>query len=86
MLRDQNNTVDCCCSEFEFFLDDYLENTLDEIRKNQFEAHLKSCSNCHTSHEETKHLISLARGLANIPIPKDVSERLHLRLKEELRK
>lgn len=86
MSREQNNTVDCCCSEFEFFLDDYLENTLDEIRKKQFEVHLESCPNCRTSHEETKHLISLARGLAAVPIPKDVSERLHLRLKEEFRR
>lgn len=84
MLRVQNHTVECCCSEFEFFTDDYLENTLEETRKNQFEAHLKSCESCCASFNQTKHLISVARQLATVPIPQDVSTRLHLRLKQEI--
>lgn len=84
MLRVPNHTVDCCCSEFEFFTDDYLENTLDETAKKEFEAHLKSCESCRESLNQTKHLIAVARQLATTPIPKDVSARLHLRLKQEI--
>ncbi len=50
------------CNDFELWMMDYLDNTLDEQRRNEIEKHLASCSSCLDELRECQKLMQLSAG------------------------
>lgn len=64
------------CSEVEELLDHYIDGDMPEDVKARFERHIEHCDYCHSLVADCQHLVSVAKSLAETPIPRDVSERL----------
>lgn len=72
------------CSEVEELLDAYVDGEMPPLMTERFEAHLESCELCRSLVEDCRHLMSVARSLADTPIPKEVSERLREALRVQV--
>lgn len=82
MIKDSQKEVSCL--EVDYFLDDYLEDSLCQDKTEKFQKHISSCEYCAGVVTDTRNLISMARKLADVPMPKDVSIRLRERLRKEI--
>ena len=56
------------CNDFELWMMDYLDNTLDEQKRGEIEKHLASCSSCLDELKECQELIRLTAG-AEMQLP-----------------
>ena len=50
------------CNDFEIWMMDYLDNTLDEQKRGEIEKHLASCSSCLDELKECQKLMQLSAG------------------------
>ncbi len=64
------------CSDIEELLDSYVDEEMPELLVKRFEDHLGQCESCRVLVEDCRHVITVARSLADTPIPQEVSERL----------
>ena len=72
------------CSEVEALLDDYIDGEIDELTRARFEQHVQRCESCSSLVLDCRHIIAVAKSLADEPVPADVSHRLRKRLEEEM--
>ena len=56
------------CNDFELWMMDYLDNTLEQQKRTEIEKHLASCSNCLDQLKECKKLMQLSAG-AEMQLP-----------------
>jgi anti-sigma factor RsiW len=72
------------CTEIELLVDDYVDGELNEIDSRRFERHTTNCATCGELLRDCRRVVETARRLAERPVPPSVSERLRVRLQQEL--
>ena len=74
------------CSKFEELIEQYLDNSLDNELKIEFENHMSECNSCKDSFNFSKEIRSTLHNFPLISVPEDFSANLNKRLDEELAK
>jgi anti-sigma factor RsiW len=67
-------------------LSNYIDGELDAAVKQELERHLSHCEDCTMVLDQTKKSIEILCDSEPIPLPKDLSSRLHAVLREKLSK
>ncbi len=67
-------------------LSNYLDAELDAAARADLERHLSACEDCRLVVDTTKKTIQIFCNSEPVPLPQDVSNRLHAALFERLRK
>jgi anti-sigma factor RsiW len=67
-------------------LSNYIDGELDAAVKQELERHLSHCVDCTMVLDQTKKSIEILCDSEPIPLPKDLSSRLHTVLREKLSK
>ncbi len=74
------------CKDAMELINMYIDGMLDETDAHLLEEHFKKCSTCREQLEETKTLIALVKELDEEELPSGFSERLYIRLENEIGK
>lgn len=74
------------CSKFEELIEQYLDDSLTEELKIEFENHISVCNSCKDSFNFSKEIRSTLHDFPLISVPEDFSANLNKRLDEELTK
>ena len=74
------------CKQFLDELSDYLDEKTDETLRKKLEQHINECPNCWVICDTTKKTIQIFCNSEPVPLPQDVSKRLHAALFERLKK
>jgi anti-sigma factor RsiW len=67
-------------------LSSYLDAELDAAARTDLERHLERCEDCRLVVDTTKKTIQIFCNSEPVPLPQDVSNRLHAALFERLKK
>jgi anti-sigma factor RsiW len=67
-------------------LSSYLDEELDASARIELELHLKKCEDCRVVVDTTRKTIEIYCNAEPVPLPKDVSDRLHAALSQRLRR
>lgn len=57
------------CSKFEELTDAYIENSLSDIQKQEFEQHMRHCASCKDSFEFSSQIYNTLHNLQPLPVP-----------------
>lgn len=74
------------CKDIMELINMYIDGMLDETDAHLLEEHFKKCPTCREQFEETKALVTLVKDLDEEELPSGFSERLHIRLENEIGK
>lgn len=67
-------------------LSNYLDGELDSAARAELEIHLDKCEDCRLVVDATKKTIQIFCNAEPVPLPAEVSQRLHAALAQRLRK
>jgi anti-sigma factor RsiW len=67
-------------------LSSYLDEELDAAARIDLEHHLAKCVDCRVVVDTTRKTIEIYCNAEPVPLPKDVSDRLHAALSQRLRR
>ncbi len=67
-------------------LSSYLDKELDAAARADLERHLDKCEDCRLVVDTTRKTIQIFCNAEPVPLPKEVSERLHAALAQRLRR
>ena len=62
------------CQKVNEFLADYVEGTLDDRTREQFERHMNMCKCCDHYLDQYRHTIDMTKQVDDIPIPAELAE------------
>lgn len=65
------------CLEVQELLSAFIDNELDENKKNEIQEHIEKCSQCKKDVYELKTIIAELSSLEDVPMPESFHERLH---------
>lgn len=65
------------CLEVQELLSAFIDNELDENKKNEILEHIEKCSQCKKDVDELKTIIEELSSLEDVPLPESFHERLH---------
>ena len=72
------------CSEVEELLDSYIDGDMSPGTSGRFEVHLEQCEYCRSVVLDCKHIVALAKTLAETPVPPMIRHRLREALRERV--
>ena len=72
------------CSDVEELLDSYVDGEMAASMTPRFEQHLDGCEYCRILVADCQQLVSVARSLADAPIPQEISQRLREALRAKV--
>jgi anti-sigma factor RsiW len=67
-------------------ISNYIDGELDAVAKHELEHHLTECHDCTVVVDQTKKSIEILCDSQPIPLPVELSSRLHAALREKLGK
>jgi predicted anti-sigma-YlaC factor YlaD len=67
-------------------LEDYLDEDLDAVLRNELEGHLSTCKKCRVFVDTTRKTIQIYCNSEPAPLPEDTRSRLHQALEKHLRR
>lgn len=84
MKRYKKRYTSMNCSIIRKHTDDYLDGFISDDLKTELEAHLIECPDCKKYMQEMNHILHTMASIEDEDLPEGFSERLHLRLQEEV--
>lgn len=68
------------CEEAKTYLSYYIDDMLDDTERAALQAHLDECPSCRQELADLQEVVSLLRGMEEIPLPDDFAAQLRTRL------
>jgi len=60
------------CERFKMLINEYIDGTLSESDKTEFEQHMRECDKCAQLCEQTQKTVELLKGLPDLKIPENL--------------
>lgn len=72
------------CKQFLTELNEYLDDLIDPVTKQQWQAHVNECPNCFVIVDTTRKTMQVYKGMEQQELPSDVKSRLMQALERKM--